>query len=69
MKKKGVDHERAEAASNFSPFDAGGMVLEIVDLCTERIPGDINNDCRVDIVDLNTLIDHWLENALRFSGK
>jgi glucose/arabinose dehydrogenase len=57
------------AGTNLGPFGAGGVVLKIVDLCTARIPGDINNDCVVDIVDLNILIDHWLENALRSSGK
>ena len=34
-----------------------GMFLEIVDLCAARISGDINNDCVVDIVDINMLID------------
>ena len=53
------------AGTNLGPFGTGGVVLKIVDLCTARIPGDINNDCVVDIVDLNILIDHWLESALR----
>ena len=48
MKKKGV---------NLGPFGTGGVVLEIVDLCPVRIPGDINNDCVVDVVDINMLID------------
>lgn len=56
------------AGTNLGPFGAGGVILKIVDLCTARIPGDINNDCVVDVADLNILIDHWLENALRSSG-
>lgn len=57
------------AGDNLGPFGNGGMVLKIVDVCASRIPGDINGDCVVDIVDLNILIDHWMENALRPSGK
>jgi hypothetical protein len=57
------------AGTNLGPFGADGIVMRILDLCTERIPGDINNDCVVDIIDLNTLIDHWMENAFRFPGK
>ncbi len=57
------------AGTNLGPFGTDGVVLKIVDVCTARIPGDINNDCVVDIVDLNILIDHWLENALRSSRK
>jgi len=53
------------AGTNLGPFGTGGMVLKIVDLCTARIPGDINNDCQVNIIDLTILIEHWLENALR----
>ncbi|MFH1717169.1 MAG: PQQ-dependent sugar dehydrogenase [Planctomycetota bacterium] len=53
------------ASSNLGPFGTGGAVLEIVDLCTARIPGDINNDCQVDITDLNIVIDHWMESARR----
>jgi len=53
------------AGTNLGPFGTGGMVLKIVDLCTERIPGDINNDCKVDIIDFNILIEHWMENTLR----
>ena len=53
------------AGNNLGPFGAGGMVLKIIDLCTERIPGDINNDYRVDFLDLNILLEHWMENTLR----
>jgi hypothetical protein len=53
------------AGTNLGPFGTGGTVLKIVDLCTARIPGDINNDCRVDIEDLTILIEHWMENTLR----
>ncbi|MHC4143447.1 MAG: PQQ-dependent sugar dehydrogenase [Planctomycetota bacterium] len=57
------------AGTNLGPFGTDGMVLKIVDLCMSRIPGDINGDCVVDITDLNILIDNWLENAVRSSGK
>jgi len=53
------------AGTNLGPFGTGGMVLKIVDLCTARIPGDINNDCQVDIIDFTILIEHWMENARR----
>ncbi|MCH7558327.1 MAG: PQQ-dependent sugar dehydrogenase [Planctomycetes bacterium] len=53
------------AGTNLGPFGTGGMVLKIVDLCTARIPGDINNDCQVDIADFIIMIEHWLENTLR----
>lgn len=53
------------AGTNLGPFGDGGAVLKIVDVCTSRIPGDINGDCVVDIIDLNILIDNWMENALR----
>jgi glucose/arabinose dehydrogenase len=51
--------------TNLGPFGNGGMVLKIVDLCTTRIPGDINNDCQVNDIDMNILLEHWMENALR----
>jgi hypothetical protein len=53
------------AGTNLGPFGAGGTVLKIVDPCTSRIPGDLNNDCQVNIVDLTILIEHWMENAVR----
>ena len=53
------------AGNNLGPFGTGGMVLKIVDLCTARIPGDINNDCEVNDADLAILNEHWLESAFR----
>ncbi|MHC4174365.1 MAG: hypothetical protein ACYST5_15705 [Planctomycetota bacterium] len=53
------------AGTNLGPFGTGGMVLKIVDLCTARIPGDLNNDCVVNDADLAILNEHWLESALR----
>jgi glucose/arabinose dehydrogenase len=53
------------AGNNLGPFGSGGLVLKIVDLCTTRIPGDINNDCEVNDADLAILNEHWLESALR----
>ncbi len=53
------------AGTSLGPFGTGGTVLKIVDVCTSRIPGDVNGDCVVDIVDLNILLDHWLEDAFR----
>ena len=53
------------ASSNLSPYGTGGKILKIVDLCLYRIPGDLNNDCIVDDLDLNILEDHWLEDATR----
>jgi hypothetical protein len=57
------------AGTNLGPFGTGGMVLKIVDLCTARIPGDINNDCQVNDLDMNILLEHWMENALRVPEK
>jgi len=53
------------AGTNLGPFGAGGVILKIVDLCTMRIPGDLNGDCVVDDADLAILNEHWLESALR----
>ncbi|MBL7188263.1 MAG: PQQ-dependent sugar dehydrogenase [Phycisphaerae bacterium] len=53
------------AGTNLGPFGTGGVVLKIVDLCTARIPGDLNNDCVVDDADLAILNEHWLESARR----
>ncbi len=55
--------------TNLGPFGTGGVVLKIVDLCTTRIPGDINNDCQVNDIDMNILLEHWMENALRVPEK
>jgi glucose/arabinose dehydrogenase len=53
------------AGTNLGPFGSGGLVLKIVDHCTTRIPGDINNDCEVNDADLAILNEHWMESALR----
>jgi glucose/arabinose dehydrogenase len=53
------------ASSNLGPSGSGGRILKIVDLCLYRIPGDINNDCKVDVDDFNIFIEHWLENSQR----
>lgn len=29
--------------------------------CTEQIPGDVNNDCKIDFVDFAVIASHWLE--------
>lgn len=47
------------------PYGTGGVVLKIVDLCTARTLGDLNNDCNVDFKDLAILASHWLENTIR----
>ena len=33
-------------------------------VCTARIPGDVNNDCLVDLDDLVILMDHWLQDGI-----
>ncbi len=53
------------ASSALGPYGGNGVILKIVDLCTERIPGDINGDCKVDGLDLAILAAHWLESAVR----
>jgi hypothetical protein len=35
-------------------------VLKIVDLCAARAPGDLNNDCAVDYLDLEQMLLDWL---------
>jgi len=57
------------AGTNLDPFGSGGKILKIVDLCTTRIPGDINNDCEVNFADFAIMAGHWLENAVRQSNK
>jgi hypothetical protein len=39
--------------------------LEIIEICICRIPGDFNNDCKVDALDFNILVEHWLEDVSR----
>jgi len=53
------------AGTNLGPFGSSGLVLKIVDLCTTRLPGDINNDCKVDMRDLAIMTSYWLQSALR----
>jgi len=53
------------ASSNLGPFGTGGVVLKIVDLCTVRIPGDLNFDCTVDLEDVGIVVTHWLESTIR----
>jgi glucose/arabinose dehydrogenase len=48
------------ASSNLGPFGTGGVVLKIVDICTENLPGDINHDCLVNITDFALLAADWL---------
>ncbi|MEN6306390.1 MAG: PQQ-dependent sugar dehydrogenase [Anaerohalosphaeraceae bacterium] len=51
-------------ASQFlGPYGTGGVVLKIVDLCSARTPGDINNDCIVDLLDLTQLVLNWLDSG------
>ena len=53
------------AGTFFGPFNTGSVVLKIVDLCTERFSGDINNDCVVDLRDLSEMGLDWLKSYLR----
>jgi glucose/arabinose dehydrogenase len=48
------------ASRYLGPYGAGGEVLKIVDLCAARMPGDLNNDCVVDLFDLNQMSLEWL---------
>lgn len=53
------------AGTNLGPYGLGGVVLKIVDLCTERIPGDLNNDCEVNFQDMAIMASNWLRNTQR----
>jgi glucose/arabinose dehydrogenase len=53
------------AGPDFGPFGTGGVVLRIVDRCRQRLPGDVNNDCRINVTDLAALAANWLQSALR----
>jgi len=48
------------ASQYLGPYGTGGEVLKIVDLCTARAPGDVNNDCLVDYLDLEQMSLDWL---------
>lgn len=51
-------------ASQFlGPYGTGGVILKIADLCSARTPGDINNDCVVDILDLHQMATTWLDDG------
>ena len=53
-------------ASQFlGPYGTGGKVLKIVDLCSARTPGDINNDCNVNFTDMAILASNWLVSTAR----
>jgi glucose/arabinose dehydrogenase len=53
------------AGTYYGPFNTGGLVLKIVDLCTARMPGDINKDCEVNFKDIAEIASDWLGNTLR----
>jgi hypothetical protein len=43
-------------------FDMLGMIQQLTGpYCTEPIPGDVNDDCKVDFVDLAIMVSHWLQ--------
>ncbi len=48
------------ASQYLGPYGTGGKVLKIVDLCSARTPGDFNNDCVVDNLDLRQIAINWL---------
>lgn len=48
------------ASQYLGPYGTGGKVLKIVDLCTVRALGDLNNDCMVDYLDLKQMCLDWL---------
>ncbi len=53
------------AGTYFGPFNTGGVVLRIVDLCTARMLGDINKDCEVNFKDFAKVASDWLQSTLR----
>lgn len=48
----------AQLLSNALTWSAHGVPGPI---CTEPIPGDVNDDCMLDFVDLAIIFSHWLE--------
>lgn len=48
----------AQLLSNALTWSAHG---EHGPICTKPIPGDVNDDCRLDFADLAIIFDHWLE--------
>lgn len=53
------------ASSNLGPYGTGGVVLKIVDLCKQRLAGDVDGDCLVDFADFAVLAQDWLRDAGR----
>jgi hypothetical protein len=53
------------ASSDFGPHGTTGVVLRIVDLCTERLVGDLDGDCDVDFFDQALLAGDWLLDTSR----
>lgn len=51
------------------PFNTSGSVRKIVDLCTARLPGDVNSDCGVDLLNLALLAIDWLKSTLRYRNE
>lgn len=53
------------ASPHLGPYGTGGVVLKIVDLCTERLAGDIDKNCLVNFADFALLASDWLRDVLR----
>jgi len=53
------------ASPNLGPYGTDGVVLKIVDLCTERLPGDIDKNCLVNFADFALLALDWLADVRR----
>lgn len=56
------------ADSTLGPYGEGGVVMRIVDVCSERLSTDLNGDCRVDLLDLTMLAADWLRCTHRDVG-
>ncbi|MBN1816548.1 MAG: PQQ-dependent sugar dehydrogenase [Sedimentisphaerales bacterium] len=48
------------ASSNLGPYGTGGVVLKVVDVCSQRLPGDLNHDCVVNLFDFSIFAADWL---------
>jgi len=51
-------------------YDQNGNIQAVVRMndallthCAEELPGDVNRDCTVDLLDLAIMADNWLKNA------
>jgi hypothetical protein len=53
------------AGPDLGPFGTTGLVLKIVNLCAQNLPGDINHDCVVNLSDLAALASDWLRCVQR----